>query len=316
MHSISNPFVPPTIRLVVSAFLVVSACLVASIGHAFDPADQQVTEGHKSLELQAPQLTESSGLAFSGIDPNCVWSHNDSGGQPRLFGFDDQGKFRCQIFLAGVRAVDWEDMSAFVDEKPRLIVADVGDNDAARSAVSLYLFDEPNPRRSQTIKHYQHLIVHYPDGPMNCESVAVDTKHRRILLLGKSALVTTLYQIPLPAREPNADASNGSESEGTQQAENVPVDVVAEPVAKLALPMATGMDLCPRTGDLWITSYLSAYHYSAAAAPTLKDLLQTVPEIIDLPKLRQIEAIAVDSRGRVWVTSEGKPARLHRVVKR
>ena len=81
--------------------------------------------------LAEDELTESSGLAFSRRKQNRLWTHNDSGGKPRLYAFDTDGRKTGQVDLAA-GMVDWEDIAAFSDEGvPRLLVADSGDNRAA-----------------------------------------------------------------------------------------------------------------------------------------------------------------------------------------
>ncbi|QDV46155.1 hypothetical protein Enr13x_60590 [Stieleria neptunia] len=272
--------------------------------NGWEPKNAAVLAGHAFLELDTPSLTESSGLAFSHVSPHCVWSHNDSGDKARLYAFTNNGKYCGRMVLRGVNASDWEDMASFDDDGARLLVADVGDNDAQRKSVSLYLFDEPDPRRRSFVDSYQHLVIRYPRGPQNCESVAVDVRRRRILMLGKSPLLATMYEVPLPKR-PKGDPSAAGVTV---------IELDAKPIQSLAIPLATGMDLCPTTGDLWISNYLQAYRFPASKRIPLETRLRQMPEIVDLPKLKQVEAIAVDDQGRVWVTSEGIPAKMQRIV--
>lgn len=306
MQRHSTPHLTSPIRFLSVPILCacLSACLGASGAIAWEPESKLVVAGKDSLPIAAAALTESSGLAFSHVDARCGWSHNDSGGKARLFAFGADGKYCGRIALRGVKANDWEDMASFVDEVPRLLIADVGDNDAERKSVSIYIFDEPNPQQRTTVAAYQHLVVRYAGGPQNCEAVAVDMANRRILLLEKSALVATLHQLDLPPR----DAGESS------QGKVVKIDALAIPVQRIAIPLATGMDFCPQTGDLWISNYLQAFCYPFHPRNGLAVRLREVPKMLDLPKLKQVEAIAIDDQGRVWVTSEGKPAKMQRVM--
>jgi hypothetical protein len=294
------------------------ACCVFGVDAiAWQPAEMAVRSGDQPLRLQSDELTESSGLAFSRRDDGYVWSHNDSGDRARLFAFDQRGVLTGGVQIVGARASDFEDMASFDDDGPRLLVADVGDNDANRSTVSLYLFDEPPPQKRTRVRSFQHIVVRYPGGAENCESVAVDVERRQILLLGKSALVANLHGVPLPPRD---DSVGGSQETGGDVNEDDAVgrvwriEVTAEPIAKVAIPMATGMELCPRTGDLWVSGYWHAYRYANPKQLPWPQLVNALPEMVELPKLKQIEAIAVDSGGRVWVTSEGRPALMQRVI--
>ncbi|WP_436716275.1 hypothetical protein U8335_01305 [Roseiconus lacunae] len=274
--------------------------------HAWEPSDD-VIRGNASLELRLNALKESSGLAFSLREPNCVWTHNDSGGQARLFAFDDQGRSCGRVIVKGIKANDWEDIASFDDDGPRLLIADVGDNDHQRSSVSLYLLDEPNPQTHSRITPYVHLVVRYANGAQNCESVAVDVKNRRIWLLSKSGLVASLHELELPKRESITPAADDA-------GEAVPtIEVTTTLVRRVPVPLATGMDFCPRTGDLWICSYLNAFHVKTDAGRDLPTRFSKTPALVNLPKLKQIEAVAVDRSGRVWVSSEGFPTQMHRV---
>lgn len=286
------------------AFAGVMLCLPASVTLGWEPKNKSVAEGKEPLFLNSDALLESSGLAFSHVDPNCVWSHNDSGDRARLLGFNHVGRLIGRADLKGVKANDWEDMASFHDTVPRLLVADVGDNDTVRKSVSIYIFDEPNPHKRSVVTVFEHLVVHYPNGAENCESVAVDIKNRRVLLLGKSALIATMYQVDLPKRMVG-DRAKGLVTK---------TEVTATSIQKLAIPLATGMDLCPSTGDLWVSNYLQVFCYPSARRTTLEARLQQVPKMLDLPSLKQVEAIAIDDKRRVWVTSEGKPAKLQRVL--
>lgn len=289
-----------------AAGVVAEALIGGRSAQAWQPRDTEVQAGTTALRLDSPSLIESSGLAFSHRNSQCIWSHNDSGDSAQLLAFGVDGKPSGRTVLRGVRASDWEDMASFVDGGPRLLVADVGDNDAQRSSVSLYVFDEPSPVRNTRVHRFQHVVVRYPDGPQNCESVAVDVARRRILLLGKSALVATMFEVPLPPREPGSVSGEAGEKKA-------PLEHTATAIAQVAIPLATGMDLCPVTGDLWVSGYLHAYRYPQSKNLSLQERLRQLPQMVELPKLKQVEAIAVDDEGVIWVTSEGSPAMMQRV---
>lgn len=286
-------------------------CQTFSTAFAWQPKSKSVASGEKYLELDSKKVTESSGLAFSGVDKDFLWTHNDSGGKPRLYAFDEKGKPDGQVTLEGIKANDWEDMASYTDGVPRLLVADVGDNQSRRKTVSIYLFDEPSPKKKRDLKSFQHLVVRYEGGPRNCESVAIDLVGRRILLLSKSIVFATVHEIPLPRKTSTASSDEGKDGIAR-------LEVTAKLVAQLALPMATGMDVCPVTGDIWVCSYLHAFRFPALNDSTkpmdLRKVFSQIPQQIDMPKLKQVEAIAVDDKGRVWVTSEGRPTKLQRVV--
>lgn len=261
------------------------------------------------------ELTESSGLAFSRRSDRRLWTHNDSGGLPRLYCFDTSGRKTGSCDL-DVPAVDWEDIAAYSDHGvARLLVADSGDNGSTRHSITLHLFDEPDPDRVTQLDRVQSIIVSYPGGLGDCEAVAVDQQHRMIVLIAKTVLSpATVYTLPLPRRI----SDNHAESEWSTK-------VTAKKIRRLVLPLVTGMDFNSATGDLWVTSYFNAYRFqfskadpsvgsakpsAGVAERSIATLLNQIYQSYPLPKWKQIEAIAIDSQNNVWVTTEGVPARL------
>ncbi|WP_146458422.1 hypothetical protein [Rubripirellula tenax] len=257
---------------------------------------------HDPIRVVEPRLVESSGLAISRRTHGVFWTHNDSGGKAELFAFDLTGQSVGHLRFPGIRtAVDWEDMVSYVDnEVPRLLVADCGDNGENRSSVMLYLFDEPSLDSDGSDVILQSLRVTYTDGPRDCEAVAVDRQRRLIVMVTKSALpYCGVYTIPLPDRISADPASS--------------MDVVATRVTTLNVPMVTGADFDDATGDFWIVNYFQAFRYAAVESRPLLDQLSALPTATDLPKLRQIEAVAVDQSSRLWITSEGNPTWVTKV---
>ena len=181
----------------------------------------------QAVTLDARELTESSGLAFSRRKENRLWSHNDSGGQPILYCFDYQGRKTGQVELP-VRAVDWEDMAAFTDAgMPRLLVADSGDNGKVRESISLHLFDEPDPDSVSKPRHFQSMIVTFASGPIDCEAIAIDIGQRQIVMIAKTLFSpATVYTVPIPNQVANPDSNDERNSRMT-----------AKEIKRLALPL-------------------------------------------------------------------------------
>ena len=251
--------------------------------------------------LSDRRLVESSGLAVSTRRKGYYWTHNDSGDKACLYAFDSAGKHTARVTLKAIVANDWEDCCSFVQEgRSRLLIADCGDNSSSRSDIDLLFFDEPDPRQSAALKQVSRLTVRYPDGARNCEAVAVDPVRQQIVLITKSLFPRcNVYVVRLPSR------SKGG----------VDATVTAEKVASLALPLVTAADIDQVTGDLWVTNYFQAFRFKATkrAMPLVQQLKQ-LPTAMDLPRWRQIEAVAVDGDQNIWVTSEGSPAPMGRLI--
>jgi hypothetical protein len=255
------------------------------------------------VSLDESDLKESSGLAISHREPLHFWSHNDSGGEARLYAFDSTGHKTGHLNLKSTKFEDWEDLSAFVqDGVPRLLIADCGDNDFERSHARIHLFDEPDPTKKTTLDDddIQTLRVTYEDGPQDCEAVAVDVSRGLIILVSKTKLpYCGVYAIPLPPR---------TNKQGDMQ-------VTAKRVCSLPIPMVTALDVDANNGDLWLVSYFHALCYRCTSRlMPLHAQFSGSPEIYELPRWKQIEAVAIDGDHNVWLTSEGKKAPLGRLT--
>ena len=91
--------------------------------------------------------------------------------------------------------------------------------------------------------------------------------------------------------------------------------MTATKVATLVLPMVTAADFDASTGDLWVANYLQAFRFRASqrTEPLARQIRQ-LPDAFDLPKWRQVEALTVDEDQKVWITSEGLPTPLGRLM--
>ena len=254
------------------------------------------------VTLKKTDVVESSGLAVSNRKNKRWWTHNDSGDKARLYAINSKGKQTGRCQLKNISAADWEDIAAFVqDGQPRLIVADCGDNLNKRKSIALHLFDEPNPDKDTNIKMTQSLEVTFPDSAHDCEAVAVDADRKKIILVTKAFLpLASVYELDLPER--------------SSKSELKPRRLVAKKVTTITLPLVSAMDMDPITGDIWIVNYFQAFRYRRANdEQTLSAQLSSLPKSYQLPHWRQIEAVAVDDKHRVWVTSEGKSPPMGRL---
>jgi sugar lactone lactonase YvrE len=206
-------------------------------------------------------------------------------------------------------------MTSFVwEQKPYLLVADIGDNFAAREQVSYTIIPEPDiqdlatddrlaPVRTQTFT--------YPEGPRDSEAIAVDAARGEILVLTKRTQPPELYRLPLNMGAKVQGASDTSPVQiadkigslgGFEKPDVATVDLYGSVWSYLAMP--TGMSL---SGDrLLVTTLEDAFLFDRknTAAP---------PQHIPLPYIGQREAItfAGDKGGLVYVTHERKYGMRH-----
>jgi hypothetical protein len=272
--------------------------------------------------LAQPSLREISGMAVSRRTDNIIWVHNDSGSRAQIHAISPDGVEHARVAIRGATSRDWEDMAAFMFEgRPMLVVADVGDNDAKRSTAWLHFFEEPpigpaTPDEELTVEVEWSVPFRFPDGPADCESVAVDVVSGQVLLLTKRENPPRLYSLPI--RPDGALPSRGTRIEATLLG---PVATIPRPRAEDLLADAmfgayssqpTAMDL---VGDeLLILTYRHAYSYSRSEDGNWGTATSRAPSIVLLPRMKQSESLAFDRSGRdVYVTSERRNAPIFRL---
>ncbi|MFM7057373.1 MAG: hypothetical protein ACKO2P_10680 [Planctomycetota bacterium] len=265
-------------------------------------ADESPETAQRWLQVRDWNISEASGMAMSGRHGGCVWLHNDSGDDPRLFLVGDSGATRAVLRLEGIEATDWEDMCAFRSGDTHwLLVGDFGDNSAnrgvARPGCRLWLFPEPElplpPANAQPLQHTLRPALEvrltWPEGARDCESVAVDVAGGQILLCTKAkASAAAIHRIPL-------DLQTKVQVREARQ------------LCRLAVPYATAMDISPDGRRLAIVNPLSGLLFEKSAVQTWTEVLTAPPQILTLPPRAQGETacFAGDSE-TLLVGSEGR----------
>jgi hypothetical protein len=290
---------PATLRLLVAALWVAIAPARAAQNGSPEPAQIQYAAGRQIAQLANKEIKESSGLACSRRTGGVFWTHNDSGGGPRLFAFDAQGQHLATLHVQGALSRDWEDMASFRRRgKACLLIGDVGDNGSCRTSCTIYVVPEPPIRRKKRdvtgkIKPLRTIRFRYEDGPHNCEGVAIDPKDGTILLVSKETAPTCrVYALPWPKR---------------------PTDkvIVARAIATLAIPVTTAMDVSPDGRRAIILTYGHAYEYARRPGEKWSKAFSRKPRLIPMPPRKQGESLCYGPDGKtLYLTSEKLPTPL------
>lgn len=85
-------------------------------------------------------LEESSGLIRTG--PNKLWSHNDSGGEAKLYCFDTTGAVVRTLTISNASNVDWEEVTR--DDSGNVYIGDFGNNSNNRTNLRIYKVGDPD----------------------------------------------------------------------------------------------------------------------------------------------------------------------------
>ncbi len=253
--------------------------------------------GHARLVARVgiAELTESSGIVASSVDPGILWAHNDSGDAPVLYCLTFRGEACGRVTLSGIEPVDWEDIARGPGPDPDtsyLYVADIGDNTRIRPEISVVRVPEPT-RGDSVISDAEVIRLSYPRGPRDAESAFVHPKTGDVYVITKGASpVAYVARAPL---EP-----------GT----TIELEKVVPVPAPGLLPGPTGADISSDGRFLVLSTYAGAYEFEITGS--LQDAFDAGGVEINLPPVMQREAVAYDLTGtRIFTTSEGAPMPLY-----
>jgi len=151
----------------------------------------------KLSEASAVEVTEKS---------NMIWTLEDSGNKPELYGLDKTGKIIHTLVITNAVNNDWEDLTS--DKQGNLYIGDFGNNDNLRTNLSIYKVNVADLGKtaanySQKIEFYypeqkafppkkSHLFYDAESFFFYKENFYIFTKNRS----SKSDGTTLLYRIP------------------------------------------------------------------------------------------------------------------------
>jgi hypothetical protein len=174
---------------------LVSVLLIELVAVRGTGATSIVCQPNGRLTL-IPGVWEASGVAVANGAPPRFWVINDSA-EPIVYSVDLSGQITGRVEVAGAQVDDWEDLASGPCPVGRcLYIADIGDNTARRSRITVYRMAEPRPGSVTAAVSAEAFHATYPDGPHDAESLFVDADGR-IFIVTKGRL-TTVYRFPSP----------------------------------------------------------------------------------------------------------------------
>ncbi len=263
-------------------------------------------------------LNELSGIAPSRRESDMLWTHNDSGGAAEIYALNSTGETLATIKVSNATARDWEDIATFVwHGEPWILIADTGDNNAVRHDTKLYLLPEPTLHRGATPTNLTLnaafvLPFSWPEGPRDCEGVAVSPETNEILLISKRTEPPVLYSLPLP--DLTAPVTGATQ---VARLLNPVAGVVPPTAAERAIPGRLGQyrsqvsafDLAPNGSAAAILTYGNIWFYRRAPNESWATALSHAPERIPVQGLPQAEALCFSADSQeLWITTEAERA--------
>lgn len=279
------------------------------------PAEPKLVEYTIDTDL----IGESSGLARSLRRDDVLWTLNDSGGATELYAITTEGRHIATLTINGAPAnADWEDLVSYSqDGTPQLLIGDIGDNSAFRPNVIFYRVTEPELSDGTGVQALSATVTglynaSYPDGPRDCESLAVDPIENMAYLVSKREAAPKLYRFPLTSVGPIGVPAL-MEDLGPINIPRAAADYAGNPES---FNWTTAMDFDDSLSRVYVGTLTNGYFWDRAAGETWAQAFAKAPTGFDLPDYPQIEAGSF-LRGRkdaVHITSEQLPTPLARIV--
>jgi hypothetical protein len=296
-----------------AGLLLLASCCVSAQSHVAAPFEPPRLEAL----IMDSSLDEISGIASSRRVDHRYWVHDDSPNPAELQAIDEEGNSLAHLRISGPRAIDWEDIASFtLDGKPWLLIGDIGDNGGVRKDYELIAVEEPELGASTvplTRAPAWRLRFRYPDGPHDCEAMAVDMRTRQILLINKHAPLT-VYMLPLG---PGGTRTNPVVASKLIELVSIPQPDAHERQARF--PAArfggspTGMDIDADAHRAIVLTYRDIWLFERGLHESWQQAFAKLPQRLPLPPLAQAEAIGFDRQGRsILVSGERLPAPLLR----
>lgn len=275
--------------------------------------------------LEFAELTEVSGLAASQRRDGVLWAINDSGNDAALYALDERGRHLGKWPVAtGNR--DWEDLaSVWYNGDAYLLIGETGDNLRLYSEYKIHIVQEPLLDGSQdTLYPLATLSYRYSDGKHNVEAMGV--LDDSIILVSKEPLAGSthspgkVYRLPLELQSNTRLLEASFLTTVAQQDASVETRLAAA-LTGVSLNNVTAMDFDSVNRIAYLLTYRQVIRLPlpdiADVSPNVGDSLEALSvglsqrgAIVYQHDLNQAEAMTVDSRGQVWLTSENAHAPL------
>ncbi|WP_140938425.1 hypothetical protein [Sphingobacterium lumbrici] len=270
--------------------------LLCFVIHYYAIAQHSIYERKALGKISHSKLGEISGIIPSTNYPHHFWIHNDSGDDATIYLIDTLCNVTCQFNLENLKAVDIEDIAWLkIDDKPYILLADIGNNKRDREILSFYLFEEPNFSTDQTVvmvakSSIREIKVRYADKKRDAEAVFVDPVDNQVYIISKRDLRASVFDFKIP---PLADH-------------------VLTLYPKLTLPFTfvTAADVSRDGRQILIKTLTHIYQWNRKSTDSMMETLQVYPVVIPYQVEPQGEAIAFDPNNVDFYTISERPLGL------
>ncbi len=270
-------------------------------------------------QLEDRRIKEASGIAASTRRDDVLWIINDGGAKPIIHATTLTGKIHGQLRIDKVKNRDWEDLATvMIDEKPFLVVAEIGDNEERHKTSRLYVIEEPAIELEDDRKLRERadkvIEFEYADGPRDAESLAIDGDEKLAYILTKRDLPPRLYSVPLQA-EPGERVTARFHGPVLSLPPPRRSDIEIAGITKDWYWQPTAMDFSRDGRHAVVLTYEAIYLYRRHDGQSWYQALSSEPLGLPINRIRAAEAVAFSADGRtLFLTVEAaRGAPLYRV---
>jgi hypothetical protein len=232
-------------------------------------------------------INESSGVAVSRRQEGVLWTHNDSGSRPFVFGVSILGEDLARLLVEDVELTDWEDMALgpcppglLTDaQQDCLYIADTGNNLRNRDTLSIYVLPEPSidPNRLQGtsagVSGAQRYDFTFPDDIYDVEALALAPDGSIYLVTKDRSDFAKVFQIGI---------------DGSVQTATYIQDLTISPMRNFGR-LVTGAAFSPDGTTLAVRTYTEVFFYRLEedgsfhlkGPPCLYGFIQVAGEAVD-----------------------------------
>ena len=241
----------------------------------------------KEYIIQTDRIDEASGIASSYLNSGILWTHNDSGGKPEVYGIDNSGHLKAILTLEGVKNRDWEDIATLKDPKTGksyIYVSETGDNGARYPSVFVYRVEEPriNDKDSlYTATSIDKYEIKYEDGARDAEALFIDPATKDIYIISKREEKVGVYRVSSPT---TAETN------------------IAKKISTLPFTWVTAADISPNGKLLLVKTYTSVCRFKLSRARNGGLILSKKAKAMPYKIEPQGEAVCYDTKGKAYYT--------------
>lgn len=251
--------------------------------------------------LLPKEVHETSGLFFHN---GRLWTHNDSGGKPILYGLDTTTFQVVQrITIANANNKDWEDVCI---DKERVYVGDFGNNKGGRKDLRIFIFPLSEiPEEGDVTITVDTISFSFGDQTnfefvkyahdFDCEAMFATNDYLYLFSKCWVSGTTRLYRLTKTPGTQVAEVVNGFDSQG----------------------LITGADYDPENGllvlvgyvkDVWLPFLYLIYDFDDAGVKLANRRFE-MPNLLSM----QTEGICFYEPGKCYLSAETSPTWVSRV---